>query len=348
LKRLALLLAVAALAQCKRVAEPSPSGAATPASVPSIGPDGSAAFAESPSAGIASALPSPASSGAVTTTAPGSEASSPLEAGSQIANVHFAVIGDYGADSPSEAAVAALVKGWRPAFLITLGDNNYPSGEASTIDANIGKYYAEFIGNYRGRFGPGSPKNRFWPSPGNHDWIAGLGAYIDYFTLPGNERYYEVDLGVVHLYALDSDAREPDGNAVDSRQAAWLKQRLAASRSCHDVVYFHHPAYSTSEHGSALAMRWPFRQWGAEVVLAGHDHTYERLEIDGIPYFVNGLGGASRYGFPVTPMAETKFRYNEDFGAMRVTATPADITYEFFAIDGKMRDAFTAPAKCPR
>lgn len=257
--------------------------------------------------------------------------------------VRFAVIGDFGAATPGEAAVAHLVKSWQPDFVITLGDNNYPSGEASTIDVNIGQAYADFIGDYRGKFGPGSPQNRFWPSPGNHDWISGLQAYVSYFTLPGNERYYDVDRGLVHLYSLDSDVHEPDGIAVDSRQAAWLKERLAASKACYDVVYFHHPAYSTSEHGSAMQLRWPFKQWGAEVVMAGHDHTYERFDVDGLPYFVNGLGGASKYDFPVNPLPETRFRYNEEFGAMRVVATTTEITYEFFTIDGKKRDSLTAP-----
>lgn len=264
------------------------------------------------------------------------------------AGVRFAVIGDYGADTPGEAAVAAMVKSWNPDFLLTLGDNNYPSGEASSIDVNIGRHYADFIGNYRGRFGTGSAENRFWPSPGNHDWGFGIEPYVSYFTLPGNERYYDVDRGLVHLYALDSDVHEPDGVTAESRQGTWLKERLAQSKACYDVVYFHHPAYSTAEHGSALPMRWPFRQWGAEVVLAGHDHTYERFLVDGIPYFVNGLGGASKYEFPVNPLPETRFRYNEEFGAMRVTATPAEITYEFVTIDGKKRDEFTVPAGCKR
>jgi hypothetical protein len=166
----------------------------------------------------------------------------------------FAVIGDFGADTPDEGRVAAMVKSWKPDFVITTGDNNYPTGEAATIDVNIGKYYAEFIGNYHGAFGPGSPTNRFWPSPGNHDWVRGLGAYVEYFTLPGNERYYDVDLGLVHLYALDSDPHEPDGTKLDSVQAQWLKEKLASSKACYDVVYFHHAAYSSALHGSTLAM----------------------------------------------------------------------------------------------
>ena len=136
----------------------------------------------------------------------------------------FAVIGDYGNDSADEARVARMVSGWNPDFIITTGDNNYPSGSAETIDANIGRHYERFIGNYHGAYGPGAVVNRFWPSPGNHDWDDGaLAAYIDYFTLPGNERYYDVTIGPVHLFALDSDPREPDGNTEDSLQARWLE-----------------------------------------------------------------------------------------------------------------------------
>src|SRR5688500_4354858 len=64
--------------------------------------------------------------------------------------ISFAVIGDYGSDDSHELAVANLVKSWNPEFIITLGDNNYPDGEAATIDANIGKYYREYIYPYRG------------------------------------------------------------------------------------------------------------------------------------------------------------------------------------------------------
>ena len=312
MKRHWLLLSVAVLAQCKRrVPEPAPPSGGAGAVIPTRA---------SPRP---SALPSPNDDGW------------PLDRGDGAGMVRFAVIGDYGGDTPGEAAVASLVKSWRPDFPITLGDNNYPSGEAATIDKNIGQFYAEFIGNYRGRFGPGSAQNRFWPSLGNHDWVVGLAPYLEYFTLPGNERYYDVDLGLVHLYALDSDVHEPDGISPESRQAAWLKQRLAVSKACYDVVYFHHPAYSTADHGPTLPMRWPYRKWGAEVVLAGHDHTYERFEVDGIPYFVNGLGGTSKYEFPTAALPETRFRYNEEFGAMRVAATPAQITYEFITVDGK-------------
>ena len=84
--------------------------------------------------------------------------------------VRFAVIGDYGLDGTAEADVAALVHGWQPDIILTVGDDNYPSGAAGTIDANIGKYYHDYIQPYTGTYGPGADVNRFFPSLGNHDW----------------------------------------------------------------------------------------------------------------------------------------------------------------------------------
>jgi hypothetical protein len=268
--------------------------------------------------------------------------------------MRFAVIGDFGDDFlvtlgvGGEAKVAALVAGWNPDFVITTGDNNYPEGAVSTIDANIGKYYQAFIGNYTGTYGPGSPENRFWPSPGNHDWnTPGLVPYLDYFTLPGNERYYDVDLGLVHLFALDSDGAEPDGIDQASVQAMWFQQRIAASTACYKLAYFHHPPYSSgSDHGSTPELQWPFEQWGADAVLSGHDHTYERLAAGNIPYFVVGLGGSLKYGFG-TPVPESQFRYNTDFGAMLVTATSTSMTFEFYDTAGALVDTHSISKTCP-
>jgi tartrate-resistant acid phosphatase type 5 len=267
-------------------------------------------------------------------------------AASLAALVRFAVIGDYGLDGENEARVADLVTSWNPDFVITTGDNNYFQGAATTIDQNIGKYYCQFIGNYRGKPGEGSAENRFWPSPGNHDWFTpGLQPYLDYFTLPGNERYYDVARGLVHLYALDSDINEPDGISLDSTQAAWLKGALAASTACFDVVYFHHPPFSSGPHGSSFDMKWPFEAWGAEVVMAGHDHLYERFEVGQIPYVTVGLGGASIYP-PVTALPETRMQYHAQFGALRVTADPHGMTLEFVNIAGTVVDTFTQAKEC--
>lgn len=262
--------------------------------------------------------------------------------------VRIAVIGDYGDGSRAAADVAALVKSWRPDIVVTTGDNNYPSGAAETIDRNVGRFYSAFIAPYRGQYGPGGTVNRFFPTLGNHDWDARQGVgrppqpYLDYFTLPpgpGEERYYDVVWGPVHLFALDSDYREPHGTTADGRQARWLRQGLARSTAPWKLVVMHEPPYSSGRHGSTARLRWPFKAWGATAVLSGHDHTYERLVVDGFPYFVNGLGGQSRYRFR-EPLPGSQVRYNADSGAMLIEATPQRITFRFVTRRGETIDEY--------
>ncbi|GBD09957.1 Alkaline phosphatase [Candidatus Thermoflexus japonica] len=265
--------------------------------------------------------------------------------------VRFAVIGDYGQAGPPAEAVARLVRSWNPDFIVTTGDNNYPRGEARTMDANIGRYYHMFIAPYRGRYGPGADRNRFFPALGNHDWAtAGARAYFDYFSLPGNERYYDVRWGPVHLFVLDSDPHEPDGITASSRQAHWLEAQLQTTDAPWRLVILHHPPYSSGLHGPTPALQWPFAAWGVTAVLAGHDHVYERIERDGILYFVNGLGGhPARYPFR-TPIPGSRVRYREQYGAMRVEADACRIVFQFIAIDGRLIDTATRmhPACPPR
>lgn len=300
-------------------------------------------------------------------TLPGSLRTNPLTA-----TVRFAVIGDYGSGTANETAVADLVKSWNPDFIITVGDNNYPYGAAATIEANIGRDYHEFIAPYQGSYAQGAtgrptlssqdiypydtylpiiesvitPTNRFFPVLGNHDWLTtGAKPYFDYFTLPGNERYYNFIRGPVHFFALDSDYHEPDGISSSSIQAAWLKNGLAVSTACWKLVYLHHAPFSSGPHGSTVTLQWPYSAWGADVVLAGHDHDYERIVRNGFPYFVNGLGGYSRYAFKTT-VAGSEFRYNSDFGAMLITADQSTIMYEFITVDGTVVDSYTQTDGC--
>jgi len=117
-----------------------------------------------------------------------------LEPRTLLTAVHFAMIGDFGLSSQPELDVANMVKSWNPDFIVTDGDNNYETGQASTIDLNIGQYYHDYIFNYHGTYGAGSATQRFWPALGNHDWgnkipnPNGANPYLAYFTLPGNER----------------------------------------------------------------------------------------------------------------------------------------------------------------
>ncbi len=254
--------------------------------------------------------------------------------------VHFAVIGDYGLAGSDEASVSALVHAAAPDFIITTGDNNYFHGASSQIDDNIGQYWHDFIAPYTGRYGVGAATNRFFPSLGNHDWVAANAKpYIAYFTLPGNERYYDFVRGPVHFFAVDSDPHEPDGITSTSVQALWLRQALANAGEPFKVVYFHHAAYSSGALGSTLEMRWPFKAWGASLVLAGHDHIYERVVVDGLPYVVVGLGGVSKYAFG-PPIAGSALRYNADYGALFVDADAQLMTLKFVTRGGFVEDEF--------
>jgi hypothetical protein len=280
----------------------------------------------------------------------------PLEPRLLFASVRFAVIGDYGAASPEAEDVADLVHRKEPEFVITVGDNNYPSGQRSTLDGNVGRHYHEFIHPYDGAFGEGSPtgKNRFFPTLGNHDYDSENGdPYFDYFALPGNERYYTFQRGPVQFFAIDSDPRAADLGYVDehtstakSVQGQWLKRQLAESAAKYKVVYFHHAPYSSgSTHGGSGFMQWPFRSWGATAVITGHEHVYERIDKNGTPFFINGLGGRSFRGFSDTPVAGSRVRFTGDYGAMFVTANEKRMLFRFLTRGGEEIDRHLITAR---
>lgn len=256
--------------------------------------------------------------------------------------VLFAVIGDFGTDSKAEGDVANMVKSWSPEFVITTGDNNYPVGSAGTIVNNIGKYYCDFIYNPDApsdRVCKGSAaeekKNRFFPSPGNHDnySVPALRPYLDYFTLPADERNYDFVWGSVHFFSLNTGI----SGKIDDGIKNWLKEKLATSTAAFKIVYFHHPPFSTGGHGSNEAMQLPYGDWGADAVLCGHDHIYERInEKSGAKpvYIIIGNSG-NEHTYSCTAKTIDTNRFNlfcEDtgFGALKVRAGKNTCVIEYF------------------
>ena len=90
-------------------------------------------------------------------------------------------------------------------------------------------------------------------------------------------------------------------------------------------------------------MRWPFREWGASIVLTGHDHNYERLTVAGFPYIVNGLGGKDRRNF-ARILPESRIHYNCNYGAMLVIAAEESITFEFHDRADSLVDSYSLPS----
>lgn len=122
---------------------------------------------------------------------------------------------------------------------------------------------------------------------------------------------HDFSWGLVHLFALDSDTQEPDGSKSTSAQAAWLKEELTGADEPWKIVYFHHPPFSSGHHESMNWMRWPFAQWEATAVLAGHDQVH----------------------------------YKASYGAMLVQATEQQITFQFINWQGEVINTYRIPAQ---
>jgi len=168
----------------------------------------------------------------------------------------------------------------------------------------------------------------------------------------GYECYDKVFGSAVHVFFVDSDDHDLGGNTPDSEQALWLRDKLAVSTTPWNIVVFHHPPYTSGEsHTPSANMAWPFKDWGADAVITGHVHNYERFSIDGLPYFVNGVGGhENNVAFEYPPGAASLLRDNGHFGGILITADESSITFNYITTDGTTdtpRDTVTLTEPTP-
>lgn len=276
------------------------------------------------------------------------------------AEVRFAVIGDFGREGPDVRRVSERVRSWDVDMIITTGDNNYEVGHLRSFDDNVGQYYCDYIYNpdapYLYRCGGDAWRdsvNRFFPSVGNHDYGSrkGIEPYLTYFTLPGNEVYYAFQWGPVAFYALDSERAE-----TFAEQRRWLadeRARRDADGARYHVAYFHRPPYSSGSHGDYAGMQWDFDALGVDLVLAGHEHDYQRVVPPGDPravYIVNGAGGTSlRHdcGVSATP-AEVVACTDDRHGALLVEADAERMTVRFGTAGGAWLDEVVVEPTSPQ
>ncbi len=187
------------------------------------------------------------------------------------ASFRIVVFGDTGSGSARQASVASRVLAAVPALVLISGDVVYDDGAPRELDPH---YFVPFAGLI--------DRIPFYPALGNHDVRTRKGApllgalYLPVNDADGTERFFSFDYANAHLAALDSN----DDLVPGSVQWRWLDSDLTRSRARWKIVYFHHPPYSSSRHGSSLGLRRSltpiFDQHHVDLVFSGHDHNYER------------------------------------------------------------------------
>lgn len=243
-------------------------------------------------------------------------------------------------DCPNTAGSEATAKllDSLPGTVLAIGDLAYPDGS----DDNFGRCYDKTWGRH---------KARTRPAPGNHEYhTPGAAGYLKYFGAsagsPGRA-YYSFNLGAWHIIALDSQCKDAGGCQKGSPEEVWLRNDLAANASNCVLAFWHVPLFSSGdEHGNAPEMKafWDdLYAAGADVVLNGHDHDYERFApqnpdgladpAHGIREFVVGTGGKSQRGFR-SPSSTSEVRGNSTFGVLQMTLRQHDYSWRFVPIAG--------------
>lgn len=205
------------------------------------------------------------------------------------------------------ALVEPLLRANPTASVLTLGDHTYPVGAAAEFD----NCYHPTWGRFR---------ERTWPTPGNHEYATpGAAPYFAYFgarAKPQGKSWYSLRLGSWLVVSLDSNL----AGALHAEQIGWLRDTLAREKADCTLAFWHHPLYTSGGHiGYKGRMRDAFallHAAGAELVLSGHDHDYERfapqdaagrLDPAGVRQFVVGTGGAYATPFlQFTPHSEVR------------------------------------------
>lgn len=237
-----------------------------------------------------------------------------------------------------------LLVGIRPSAVLALGDNQYENGE-----------FQDYMRFYDQSWGRLKPITR--PAPGNHEYQStGARGYFDYFAgagrvgsaVTGNrgEGWYSFDVGTWHVISLNSNCSDIGGCGANSRQVSWLRGDLQANRVPCTLAFWHHPRFGSGQSRDNRVYQ-PFwealYELGADVVLVGHDHSYERFapmnpqgQLDrarGIRQFVVGTGGHSFQPFG-DALPNSEVRNNNTFGVIKMRLRPGSYEWAFQPVPG--------------
>lgn len=275
--------------------------------------------------------------------------------------IEVVAVGDMacGTDTPpgfpcQSALTASIATAIGPDAVLALGDLQYESGELEDFQ----RFYEPTWGVF---------KNITYPTSGNHEYeTPGASGYFDYFNAVGVDSgraghrargWYAFRLGTWLLVALNSNCAQIGGCDAGSPQEQWLRTTLAANPALCTLAFMHHPRFSSAERGTvAVAPLWKdLQDFGADLILAGHDHIYERFgpltstgvsdAQHGIRSFVLGTGGKNVYGFG-QPIPGSEASYGHAFGVLRLVLHPDRYTWQFYAAPGTpFTDSGAAPCR---
>jgi hypothetical protein len=240
------------------------------------------------------------------------------------------------------ALTSEILAHYPDATIAALGDLAYPTATAERFDACYDPTWGQFVDRTR-------------PAIGNHDLDADGGApYYDTFGAaagtPG-EGWYSYELGSWHVVVLNSNC-DRIGCEEGSPQHHWLVEDLAGSGAACTLAYWHHPRFTSGPHGDdpRVGLFWAaLADAGADVVLVGHDHHYERFEplapdgsvaADGIRQFIVGTGGAIiRATVRVAPGSEVIV--DNAWGVLHLTLSADSYVWSFLSVDRGELDSGT-------
>ena len=278
------------------------------------------------------------------TTPPDVRPPSPTGSSASAGNPVITAAGDIADPDPTAAteATAALITSIEPTVALTLGDNAYPEGALDDYLDGYDPTWGAFLSTTR-------------PAIGNHEYESSETAegYFQYFGSSSPGSYYSFNVGTWHLISLDSNCEKVGGCTPGTPQHEWLSADLAADPGKCTLAYWHHPRWSSGTvHGNSSQVA-PFMDLlydaGADVVLSGHEHNYERFApqtpdgaLDperGIVEFVVGTGGHSLYPLG-TPDPNSLVRSSASFGVLRMTLRPGGYDFTFEPVlGGTFRDS---------
>jgi acid phosphatase type 7 len=244
-------------------------------------------------------------------------------------------------DHQGDEETARILADYPTAAIQTLGDNSYQHGTLAEFKSCYDPSWGQF-------------KDRTRPATGNHDEATkNAQGYWDYFGEKGgpyDKYYYSYDLGSWHVVVLNSDCWRVDGCAIDDPQAEWLRHDLEQNSALCTLAVWHRPPFSSGRYGRPAETARVRPLWqvlyeqGADILLTGHEHSYERFvpmnaqgsrdDPRGVQLFVVGTGGGNLRPFENPPLQTTVIRQDNTWGVLKLDLKPTGYDWRFLPVAG--------------